>query len=222
MRTKKKAVIFGTASFAEVAHFYLSHDSDYEVTAFAATREYSIPGSFRGLPLIPFEEVEQVYPPDDHEMFIAVGYVNLNKTRERFYNEAKEKGYRLLTYVSSKATMWSEEIGDNCFVFEHNTIQPFVSIGNDVIVWSGNHIGHHSRIEDHCYITSHVVISGHCTIRSHTFIGVNATLRDNITIGRENIIGAGALILRNTGEREVRAERETPVSVKGSSEIKSI
>jgi sugar O-acyltransferase (sialic acid O-acetyltransferase NeuD family) len=222
MRKGKKAVIFGTASFAEVVHFYLTHDSIYEVVAFTATGDYISAPSFRGLPLVLFEQVKERYPPDEHEMFVAVGYVNLNRTRERFCFEAKAKGYRLLTYVSSKATVWTKAIGENCFILEDNTLQPFVSIGNDVVLWSGNHIGHHSRIDDHCYITSHVVISGHCHIRSHTFIGVNATLRDSITVGRENIIGAGALILRDTGEGEVYAEKGTDIHGKPSSEIKTI
>jgi len=218
----KKAVIFGTASFAEIVQFYLSRDSEYEVAAFTATRDYFQKQSLFGFPLVPFDSVERRFPPGEYEMFIAVGYVHLNKTRERFYNEAKAKGYRLLTYVSSKATVWSTDIGDNCFIFEDNTIQPFVLIGNDVVIWSGNHIGHHSKIDDHCYITSHVVISGHCHIKSHTFIGVNATLRDNITVERENIIGAGALILHNTREREVYGGTGTEVLGKASSEIKKI
>ncbi len=222
MDKRKKAVIFGTASFAEVAHVYLSKESDYRVVAFTATREYLKDSTFQELPLVAFDDVEKRYPPSEHEMFIAVGYVCLNKIRERFYREAKGKGYRLLTYISPDATVWSRDIGENCFIFEHNVIQPFTSIGNDVIVWSGNHIGHHSRIDDHCYITSHVVISGHCHVGSYTFIGVNATLRDNLTIGRENIIGAGALMLKSTGDQEVYGEKGTERHAKGSSDIRTI
>ena len=218
----RKAVIFGTGSLAEVAYFYLSQDSKYKVVAFTATRDYIRAPSFLGLPLVPFESVEDMFPTKDHDMFIAIGYVHLNKSRERFYNESKAKGYSLLTYISSKATVWSKLAGDNCFILEDNTIQPYVSIGNDVIMWSGNHIGHHSRIDDHCYITSHVVISGYCHIKPYTFIGVNSTVRDNVTVERDNIIGAGALILRNTREGGVYGEAGTQMSAKASSEIKTI
>ena len=86
---------------------------------------------------------------------------------------------------------------------EHNTIQPFVEIGENTILWSGNHIGHHSRIGANCFVSSHVVISGGVTVGENSFIGVNATLRDNIAIGSHCIIGAGALILRDAEDYAV-------------------
>ena len=222
MQKSKKALIFGASGFAEVVHFYLTNDSDYDVVAFTTTKDALSKDTLLGLPIVPFEEVEKWYPPTEYEMFIAVGYINMNKSRAHFFKEAKIRGYKCLTYVSSKATCWSKEIGENCFIFEDNTIQPFVRIGNNVILWSGNHLGHHSEIGDHCFISSHVVISGHCLVKEYTFIGVNATLRDALTIGRENIIGAGALILKDTKDKEVYAARRTEVFPKDSSQIKSI
>ena len=217
----KKAIIFGTGSFAEVAYFYLTNDSEYEISAFTATKEYIKNNkTFLELPLVSFEKIEASFPPDKYEMFIAIGYANLNKIREKFYNEAKIKGYKLLTYISSKAAVWTRDIGDNCFIMENNTIQPFVKIGNNVVIWSGNHIGHHSIIEDHCFISSHVVICGHCRIKSYTFLGVNSTIRDSVTIEKENIIGANALILKDTKERQVYAAKMTKLHPKDSFQIK--
>jgi acetyltransferase-like isoleucine patch superfamily enzyme len=88
-------------------------------------------------------------------------------------------------------------IGDNRFLLADNTIQPFVSIGNNVL-WSGNHIGHHSRIGDHVFFTSHVVLSGHCTVEPHCFFGVNATVRDRLTIAEGTLVGMGAVITKDT------------------------
>jgi len=81
---------------------------------------------------------------------------------------------------------------------ENNVIQPYVKIGRDTILWSGNHIGHHTTIGNDCFIASHVVVSGSVVVGDETFIGVNATLRDNINIGKRNVIGASALILKDT------------------------
>ena len=137
-------------------------------------------------------------------MFVAVGYAKLNTLRETFCGAARAKGYKLLSYVCSKATQWgATEIGDNVFVFEDNTLQPFTSIGDGTIVWSGNHIGHHSRIGKYCMITSHVVVSGHCRIGDRCFMGVNSAIADSVSIGDDNLIGAGAVIEKNTGPREV-------------------
>lgn len=220
MEKTKKAIIFGTNSFAEIVYFYLTNDSEYKVMAFTATQEYIKNNEKFNLPIVPFENIENIYDPNEYEMYIAVGYRNLNKTRAKFYYEAKEKGYTLLTYISSKATVFTDDIGDNCFILENNTLQPFLKIGNNVVLWSGNHIGHHSVIEDHCYITSHAVISGHCHIKEYTFIGVNATIRDGITIEKENIIGAGALILKNTKEKEVYVAEKTKVFPRSSDKVK--
>ena len=218
----KKAVLFGTGSIAEVVYYYLTHDSGYEVEAFTSSRDYIEQSTLLNLPVVPFEDVEKIYPPDAYDMFIAIAYGNMNKTRTKFYHESKNKGYALLTYVSSRATTWPDlDVGDNCFIFEDNTIQPFVQIGNNVIIWSGNHIGHHSVIEDNCFISSHVVVSGHCHIKEYSFLGVNATLRDGITIARENIIGAAALILHDTAEMGVYPGRGTKIlSGKDSSTVK--
>lgn len=220
MKKTKKAIIFGTGSIAELAHYYLTNDSEYEVVAFTADKDYIKEETFFKLPLVPFEEIENKYSINEYEMFIALSYANLNKVRESKFNHAKEKGYKLLSYISSKCTDFSNAIGDNCFILEDNTIQPFVKIDNNVTLWSGNHIGHHSVIDSHNFIASHVVISGHCHIKEYSFIGVNATIRDGITIEKENIIGAGSLILKNTKEKEVYVAKKTDVFPRSSDRMK--
>jgi len=207
----KKLIIFGISGFAEVAHFYFTKDSNYDVVAFTANKKFITKTELFGLPVIPFEDLEKNYPPEEYDMFIAIVYTNINKVREQIYNQAKSKGYDLVSYVNSKATFWGDlNIGENCFILENNVIQPFVKIGNDVIIWSGNHIGHHSVIEDHCFLASHVVISGNVTVGKYSFLGVNSTLRDGIKIGKECVIGAGAVILKNTKDKEVY----TPIASK--------
>lgn len=213
-----KVVIFGTKSFAEVVNFYLKCDSAYEVVAFTATKDHIQQDHWKGLPLVPFEQIEDSYPPDKFNMFIAVGYTQLNKIREKFYHLAKEKGYKLITYINSKITCWEElNVGDNCFIFENQVIQPFVKIGNNVIIWSGNHIGHHVTIGDHCFITSHVVISGHVNIGSHCYLGVNSTIGDSVHIDNQCIIGAGAVVLKNTKEKGVYVGEQAKLFPKNSS-----
>jgi len=198
MLKTKKALLFGTSGQAEVMAYLLAHDSPYEVSAFTCSVAFRDRDEIYGKPLVDFETIEKRFPVSEYEMHIAVGYNDGNKLRARFYQEAKEKGYTLLTYISTRATNYAKSIGDNCFIFEDNTIQPFVTIGNNVILWSGNHIGHHSTVEDNVFISSHVVVSGHCRIGANSFIGVNSTLRDGITIGKENVLGAGCLIVKDT------------------------
>ena len=194
-----KVVIFGVLDTAELAHFYLTHDSEHEVVAFSLSRDYIKEDTFKGLPVIPFEDVEHRFPPISHKFFVPMTGKNMNRDRERFYHSAKEKGYKLISYVSSKATVFpGTPIGDNCFILENNTIQPFVTIGNNVVLWSGNHIGHHSTIKDHVFFTSHVVLSGHCVVESFSFLGVNATIRDFAYIAEGTLVAMGANLTKNT------------------------
>ncbi|MEW5850550.1 MAG: acetyltransferase [Myxococcota bacterium] len=199
-----KVVVFGVGDFAQVAHFYLKHDSPHEVVAHTVNREFIKEPTCMGVPVVPFEEITITYPPDTHQLFIAVAYSRVNKNRQELFEKAKALGYTMLTYVCSKAVTWPGlEVGEGSFIFENNVVQPFVRIGVNTVLWSGNHIGHHSTIGNHVFIASHVVISGNCHVGDNSFIGVNATLRDGITLGRECVVGAGTLLLKNAPDRAV-------------------
>jgi len=193
---KKPLVIFGSGDIAQLAHYYFRTDSNYEVVAFTVDSAYMTEADFCGLPVVSFEEGAQKYNPAEHELFVALSYSKLNAVRKEKYLAARELGYRLASFVSSRATVLNDgRIGDNCFILEDSTIQPFVTIGNNVTLWSGNHIGHHSTVRDHCFIAPHVAVSGGVEIGEQCFIGVNATLRDHIKVGERCVIGAGALLL---------------------------
>lgn len=206
-----KVVIFGEGKIADEAYFYLTNDSPHEIAAFTVDREYFTKKELFGLPIIPFDEIRQKFPPADYRMFVALGYQNLNKLRASKYYEAKDKGYELISYISSKAGNFGDiEIGDNCFILDNSTLQPCSKIGNNVTVWSNNILGHHSTIEDHCYIAGHVSISGHTTIGEYTFIGVNATIGHEITIDEECLIGAGSIVTKNAQPKSVFIMPDTP------------
>jgi len=200
----KQLIIFGSGDIAQIANYYFKHDSDYTVAAFTVDGAYVEEDTFEGLPVVAFEEVAQQYPASDYDMFVALSYAQMNKLRQAKYHEAKDKGYTLPSYISSKCSYLTPyPTGDNCFIFEDNTIQPFVQIGSNVTLWSGNHIGHHSVIHDHNFVSSHVVISGHCTIESNCFLGVNSTLAHQVTIAPETLVGAGVVMNKNSEAKGV-------------------
>ena len=195
-----KVIIFGVKDFAELAHFYLTHDSEHEVVAFSINQEY-LPEEkiFHSLPILPFEDIETNLSPSEYHFFAPMSPQKMNRLRESIYNQIKAKGYQCVNYISSKATVFPGQIiGDNCFILEDNTIQPYTSIGNNVIMWSGNHIGHHSVIKDHVMFTSHVVMSGHCEIEAFSFFGVNSTLRDGLKIAEGTFLAMGGVLTKNT------------------------
>lgn len=196
---EKKLIIIGATAFAEIAYEYFTHDSPYEVVAFSVDREYLEKDTLFGRPVVAFDELAKRFDPASHSVYVASTYTQLNRLRTRFAAQAKALGYSLASYVSSRAFVWRNvELGEHCFIFEDNTIQPFVKVGNNVVMWSGNHIGHHSVVRDNVFVSSHVVISGFCDIGENCFLGVNATLANNVTLGKDSLVGAGATILKNT------------------------
>lgn len=213
-------VIFGAGDIARLAHHYFTRDSDHRVAAFAVDGAFRTSDVFLDLPLVDFEDVAMRYPPDRYRMFVAISYAGMNRVRAAKYDAAKALGYAFVSYVSSRCTWLTDHpAGDNCFILEDNTVQPFARIGNDVTLWSGNHIGHDSVIEDHCFIASHVVVSGHVRVGAYCFIGVNATLRNSITLGPETLVGAGALIMKDTAPKSVWVAGRTAVFPKTSDKV---
>lgn len=194
----RRLVIVGDSLFAEIAHEYFTHDSPYEVVGFAVEHEYRKRDMLNGLPIVDFESVADRFPPDEHSVYVALVYTQLNRLRARLMGAAKELGYPLASYISSQAFVWRNvQIGEHCFVFENNVVQPFVTLGNNVVLWSGNHIGHHSRIRDNCFISSHVVVSGSVDVGENSFLGVNSTLVNDISIGRDTWLGPNVTITRD-------------------------
>lgn len=195
----KKVVIFGLLDSAELAHYYLTNDSEFDVVGFTVNQNY-IPDEpvYKELPVVAAEKLEEYYPPSEFYLFIPMTGVKMNTIRKEIYQNFKKRGYKFASYVSSKCTNLASKIGENCFILEDNTIQPFTKIGDNVVLWSGNHIGHHGKIDNHVYFTSHVVLSGHCHVKERAWIGVNATIRDGVTIGEGCLIAMGSLVTKST------------------------
>jgi sugar O-acyltransferase (sialic acid O-acetyltransferase NeuD family) len=214
MKTRQ-LVIVGDSAFAEIAHEYFDADSDYRVVGFAVESAYLKRSELHGLPVVAFEELEQHFPAADHEVFVATVYTQLNRLRTRLAQAAKGRGYRLASFVSPRAFVWRNvKLGEHCFVFEDNTVQPFVTIGDNVVLWSGNHIGHHSVVESNCFVSSHVVISGFCTIGANSFLGVNATVANNIKVGRDNWVGPNTALMKDTPDGALyKTEQPEPARI---------
>jgi sugar O-acyltransferase (sialic acid O-acetyltransferase NeuD family) len=219
---RKRVVLFGTGQMASLVHFYLMHDSPYDVVAFTADAQRITEHTLQGLPVVPFEEVTDLYPPEDFEMSVPMMYSQLNHARAAKYQEAKAKGYRLINYVSSRASTWPDLVlGDNCFIAEGSMIQPFAEIGNDVIIANGGLVGHNTVIDDHCFVGPHAVTLGYVHVGPYCLLGANSTIRDGVTIGGECVIGAGVTIRQDTGPKQVFIGPRVAAVGKRSDELRS-
>ena len=201
---RKNLIIIGLGETADIAYEYFTYDSEYDVVAFSVNEKFLSSKYYYQLPVVPFEQLEKTYSPDNYDVYVAISYTQLNRVRKMMYDNVKAMGFKCANYISSKAFVWRNvEIGDNCMIMENNVIQHKVKIGNNVILWSGNHIGHLTQIQDHAYISSHVVISGFCKIGESCFLGVNSSFNDSLVIEDDVVTGNGAIVTKNLEKGKV-------------------
>jgi len=218
-----KLLVFGNQDVALLNYFYLTHDSPFEVVAFTVDQAYLKEERLCGLPVVPFEQVEAIYPPTTYKMSLFLGFRDLNHFRAKKYSQAKAKGYELLSYVSSKAITWPDlVIGENSMISETVVVQPHVKIGNNVMISPATVVGHHSVIQDHCFIATSTVILGNVTVEPFCVLGANCTIKDRITIRRECIVGAGSYISEDTKEKGVYITKPAELIAKSSDELKRL
>ena len=108
-----------------------------------------------------------------------------------------------MSFLSSKANVAPDlEIKPNTIIMERATIQPFVTVGRDTVIWSTSRIGFHARIGNHCWIVC-ALFGESVTVGDYSFVGLNATVAPFLTVGQRNVIGTGALILKDTDDDQV-------------------
>jgi sugar O-acyltransferase (sialic acid O-acetyltransferase NeuD family) len=204
MEKRERLILIGTGAFAQVAYEYFTHDSQYEVVGFSVEQQFIEASSLFGLPIVPFEELSRHFAPDDHHFFVAITYFGLNKVRARLVDLARGQGYRAASYVSPEAFVWKNvQLGEHCFIFEKAVIQPFVTLGDDVICWSGCFIGHHSRIDSHCFVAAHSAVNGTASVGEHSFLGANCTIANHVSVAENCIISAGSHVMSDVERNQV-------------------
>ena len=214
-----KLVIVGAGELARLAHLAFAEESDYEVAACAVSREYAGEARLGDLPVAMLEELETSHPPEKHHVFVAIGYRGVNRPRRAVVEDLRARGYTLATFRSPHCHVARDvELRPNTFLFEGVIVQPFVTLGDDVIVWSGAVIAHDTDVGSHCFIGPNASISGNVTLGENCFVGINATIRDGVAVAPDCVIGAGAVIKSDTQPGEVYSAVATQASSKSSAE----
>lgn len=207
----KDLVIFGAGKVADVLYAHMASTGDYNVAAFTCDPQFAPPsGHFHDKPVLPFDDIEKHYPPDRYGMIIALGYHELNALRREKFEHAKRKGFRLASYVSPRAGTgdWLA-MGENCIVLDNAVIEPGVRLGNNVVVWSGVLVGHHSTVEDHVWLAGQAVLGGSTKIGAGTFVGLGAIIGHEVELGERSFLGAGTVVTKCSGPKSVFVGKST-------------
>lgn len=196
---KSPLILFGNNTFSSLAWYCLTQDSSYEVVAFTVDRAFMRSDVHEGLPVVPFEDMEQSHPPGDVSLLLSIGYHAINGLRRARYTQAKAMGYKFASYVSSRASVWPDlQLGENCLIYEGAVIQPFARIGDNAIIRSRAHISHHCTVADHAFIAAGATLGGNATVGEQTFVGLGAVVRDGIALAERSFIGTGAVVIAAT------------------------
>lgn len=195
----RKVVLFGAGGLARLACHCLTHDSPRQVAGFTVDAAHLTEDTILGLPVVPFETLEDHFPPENHDLLIAVGPHRGNRLRAERFETGKARGYGFASYLSSRAGLWPGlEIGAGCMVFENAVVEPFARLGDNVVLRAGVQVSHDTTIADQAFLAPRAALAGGCQVGARSFLGVNATLRDGVTIAEDCIVGAGAVVTRST------------------------
>ena len=204
-------VIFGAGEYAQVAYSYFRQARTHDVVAFTVDGQYVDAETCHGHPLVAFEDLAERYPPETHDLFVAVGYARINGVRREKYEKGKALGYAMASYVSPHAVIHPDAvIGEHCFILDNVVVEPLARVGDNVTIWTGTMIAHFSEVASHCFISAAVQVAGACRIGEQCFLGVGAVLRDHLEIGPRTVVGAGALLLSDAAADGVYIGVETP------------
>jgi sugar O-acyltransferase (sialic acid O-acetyltransferase NeuD family) len=204
----KKILLAGNAVTAEILCSFLLQDARYEIAGITVDNEFIAQGSVSGYLTVGFSEVLDNFSPDTHHVIMAVGYDNLNRTRENMFVRLKALGYAMETYIHPDARAYTDNpIGEGSVILPGAVIEPSARVGANTMVWSNVTLAHHSSVDDHCWVAAGSVVSGQAKVLRNTFLGVNCTVVNSITVGEFNVVGAGAMISRDTKPHSVHLAR---------------
>jgi sugar O-acyltransferase (sialic acid O-acetyltransferase NeuD family) len=126
--------------------------------------------------------------------------ITSNNKHERFEQilEAKKRGFKLINAIHPSVI-----INENCLLHENIILHSGVIIGysteifDGVIVNTGSQIDHHNVIKNCVTIDPGVTTAGNVTINDFSQIHTGSILINKIKIGKNSIIGAGSVIIKD-------------------------
>ena len=193
----KRVIVYGTGGYGEIFYHEACLFGAIEIAAFTVDRLYMDASEFCGLPVIPFEDVKMVYPPEAYEMMVLTSPKRI-RTRKEMYLKAKALGYNLANYVSPRAIIEpGVQMGDNNIIFADAFIGHHTVLGNDNIIRQKVYLGHQSEMMDHNIIVAGCTLGGCSRIGNLSFFGLGMVGRDKVKYGDEVFVGLGSVVTKD-------------------------
>lgn len=192
-------IIYGINRQAQQLYYYLTREG-YNVEAFCVDKDFYKEAALLGRPVVFFEDIVSLYPPNKYDIILSFGYKNMVKNRKEKYILCHDRGYRTPTYISADAKVYTNTIGDGVIIFPNVVIEPFVEIGNGCFFESSCTIAHHSIIGEFCFFAPGVTTGGGIIVGDYCFFGVASIIASDKNIAPRTLVGAGVSVTKDTIE----------------------
>jgi len=95
-------------------------------------------------------------------------------------------------FVSRTAT-----VGTGCVVFPHCFVGFDARIGDHVFCLSGAVVNHDALIDDRVTLCARATLAGAVRVEPDCYLGQGCQIRQSVRVGRNSLIGMGAVVLRD-------------------------
>lgn len=215
-------VVFGAGQIAEVAKVYIDAHGPDRIVGFVVDEEYKRIDSLGNLPLVTWERLEHHFPPGQVKLLGPLSYRRINEFRRDRHLDGLRRGYQFTSFIHPHSHIYTRDIGENCFILEANVIQPMARLGTGVMIWSGNHIGHHAAIGDYCFLASHVALGSNVSIGERTFLAGKVGVEPGVRVGAGCVLGTGSIITADLPNGSVVRGRSNRPSTVPASRLKRL
>ena len=193
----KNYIIFGDTSFAERLAKYILFEKQDNIVCFTQEDAFCSRDTILGFPVIPLNKLRENVKVD-FEILIAIGYAKMNNLRRQLYNILINAGFKIGTWISNKAIVYSDKIGEGTIVLPGVVIGPDCQIGKCNFFESSVVLSHDNQIGDFNFFSTKSVLGGSASVGNHCFLGLHSTIKNGIEIADLTLIGAGANVLTMT------------------------
>lgn len=201
-----KSVIIGAGKYGEV---YLSYLREFgvDVVGFLDDDPNLINKKINGIPTM---GCVSILPELKASFNIEAVYCPLgnNSLRVKFLSWARELGYKTPNFISSTVHI-SPDVKiaeEGVYILGNTFLMPHVKIAKDVMISVGANIIHHTTLNQGVFVSNGVNLGASIVAEECAYIGMGSTVMTGVkTLGKDCLIGAGAVVIRDVPDGAVMA-----------------
>jgi sugar O-acyltransferase (sialic acid O-acetyltransferase NeuD family) len=159
-----------------------------------------------GLPVLGGDHILEQYDTSGVRLANGLGFVSgsgRSSLRAQVQRRLETNGWCFIPVLHPRAIISrSAVLGEGSQVLAGAIVQAGASIGAGTIVNTAAVVEHDAMVGDWCHLAPQSTLSGETRVGAGSLVGTGAVLRQSVIIGEDTIVGAGAVVLRNSAGGE--------------------